>query len=65
MAFRKDDRVTTPNGEGTVIATELDLERRCTWVEVNLDTPVTQKGCHGDSVTQSVGEYKSSDLKKS
>lgn len=62
--FNKGDRVQTPVGNGSVISTERDWERECTWVEVQLDVSVTQPGCHSNTVTQSVGEFKDSSIQK-
>ncbi|NDJ26075.1 hypothetical protein GS682_31755 [Nostoc sp. B(2019)] len=62
--YKEGDRVQTPVGDGSVISTERDWDRECIWVEVRLDAPVTQSGCHGNTVTQSVGEFKESGIQK-
>ncbi|UKP01115.1 hypothetical protein [Nostoc sp. UHCC 0870] len=62
--FNKNDRVKTPVGDGSVIGCEYEWEMDCTWVQVELDSPVTQKGCHGDAVTQYIGEFRDSNLEK-
>lgn len=49
--------------QGEVIHSEFDKDYCETWYEVRLDTPETQKGCHGDEVVQGITEVRASDVK--
>lgn len=62
--FSKGDKVATPVGTGVVKGKEIDPDTGTTWFQVSLDNPVTQDGCHGNAVTQTVGEFQGDRLKK-